>query len=1229
MQMRSKSSLFIVLGFTILIAGRLFAADTGRITGTVVDKKTGEPIAGANVVIEGTTLGAMTDLDGFFSIINIKPGKYSVKATYIGYVPMLQKDVVVSIDINTQLPFPLEPTVLEAAEPVEVFYEKPAVIPGVTSTERRLTKEHFDVLPVNDISDMLSIQAGIKVDNEGKYHVRGGRDDEVLFIVGGLEVNDQLGSGRRTFNMPKEAINEVQVMTGSFDAEYSNALSGVINQSLESGSSDRYSGRFTWQTDRWWEEYSFDTDRLDFNLGGPVPIFRLAGKPVTFSITAWGELANTYTPFNVDRPNSDLLGIGLDIPERQDNVYGFVTNTVFPISDTKKLTMMVGGGRSQWDFYPTGDWLSGNYGYQYKYNVVNRPYVKKKEQLFNLKFANQVSSNAFYDISFGRYHTNTQTLPRNATPGDFTMVEEIEDIYGGSYLFPASRFNFIDNNGNTFHDGFIDANGNGKYDGWGEGYEDLNSNGQWDRGEDFVDLNGNGVYDGGAFDPATGQWVGEPILDDKDNDLQWDPGEHFVDLNGNGVWDGPEPQLAEQDWNGNGRWDGERFVDANGDGEWNGSEYSEGYDDYNGNGKCDLKMLFSNETEDRREPFYDGDLWYDTGEPFVDELRYEDGVWQYNGVYDAGEQFWDLPSSYTPLYGNLSVPTLNGQYDRPNNFFDEYELFTRPAGLEYGMDPRKPVHYTYNLDAHGSDWMFMPRAPSGVPGYLVKANTSGRTTWVDRNGDGIFNTPNGQWDPTEVFEDYNGNGEWNGFDYFLNPGTWDALAYYQDRSSTEYTLRFNYQNQVSAHHTFSVGGQIEYSEFEMQAIQNPDEPYISEIPLPPGSPWPERGSTRDFYKYQPWEGGLFLRDVMEWEGLIIKASVRFDFYLHDKGFIDKTTQLTEDYPYFTYTNRRGRYKIAPRLGISHPITRKSKLFFNYSHKYQRPRYDYYFSAATSNLLTGSVVGNPDLEYEKTVEYELGIETEVGRYWIFKVAGYYKDIYNTMGTVPIVYGPLNFDVRTNTDYGRGQGVEFSIEKKFSQNYLVNFKYDFSFAKGKASSDMAAVQQRLENVPVNYDEYPLGWDERHRINLYASLRFQKDEHPRLFGIRLPDDWLATILWEYGSGTPYTPSQYTTGESPNLILANSARMPWNEKTSLKLEKYFRLGASSRNQLILGIDVDNLFDKKNINTLYSQTGSPYYAIHPANPSYDPYGSRYDYDRNPRNFNSGRNVMFRIGYQF
>lgn len=169
----------------------------------------------------------------------------------------------------------------------------------------------------------------------------------------------------------------------------------------------------------------------------------------------------------------------------------------------------------------------------------------------------------------------------------------------------------------------------------------------------------------------------------------YDPWDPFVDQNGNGRWDDAEPQLAEQDWNGNGVWDGERFQDANGNGRYDG--YGEGYDDRNLNGSIDRKTNFTND-EDTGEGLLDGDFAYDTGEPFIDSPD-ENGF--YNGIWDEGEVWLDLPSG-TSIGGGIRLqPTRNGQYDGPNGVVDEYELFCIPASLTYGMDPRLPVIYTW------------------------------------------------------------------------------------------------------------------------------------------------------------------------------------------------------------------------------------------------------------------------------------------------------------------------------------------------------------------------------------------------------------------------------------------------------------------------------------------------------------------------------------------------------
>ncbi len=168
----------------------------------------------------------------------------------------------------------------------------------------------------------------------------------------------------------------------------------------------------------------------------------------------------------------------------------------------------------------------------------------------------------------------------------------------------------------------------------------------------------------------------------------------------------------------------------------------------------------------------------------------------------------------------------------------------------------------------------------------------------------------------------------------------------------------------------------------------------------------------------------------------------------------------------------------------------------------------------------------------------------------------------------------------------------------------------------------------------DEHPLSWDETHKINVFSSLIYQKGEHPYLFGFKLPDNWLLTVEWRYGSGEPYTPSRYTTGLPTNQIPENSARYPWHEVTNVKFEKYFTL--KGRTHLMAGIDVRNLFDTENVRELYGETGNPYDSTHPehydsaySEPYPGPYNVGTEYDHNPRNYDPPRQILFSLGITF
>ena len=214
----SSITFFIFLAGTIVYPGT-----TGKIAGKVIDKNTGEALIGANILIVGSTMGASTDIDGNYFIINIPPGEYEVKASMIGYSSFTIQNVRVSVDQTTKIDFELGSESIELAD-VLVTAEKPLVRKDLTSTEASISGDDISMLPLEDVSSVVNLQAGV-VDG----HFRGGRSDEVKYMIDGVPVND-VYSGQSSLSAQVNSVEEIQVVTGTFNAEYGDALSGVVNQ---------------------------------------------------------------------------------------------------------------------------------------------------------------------------------------------------------------------------------------------------------------------------------------------------------------------------------------------------------------------------------------------------------------------------------------------------------------------------------------------------------------------------------------------------------------------------------------------------------------------------------------------------------------------------------------------------------------------------------------------------------------------------------------------------------------------------------------------------------------------------------------------------------------------------------------------------------------------------------------------------------------------------------------
>jgi len=214
----------------------VLAGTTGKIAGRMLDGKK-QPLAGVNVVVPGARLGAATELDGRYLILNLPAGTYEVKFSLLGYRATTVQNVVVSADQTTTLDIELEEAPLEMQE-VVVSAQRPVVNLNLTSTLATVSRDEIRALPVQELQDVVNLQAGV-VDG----HFRGGRQGEVQYQVDGVSVNNAFNNAS-SLRLDRSLLEEVQVISGTFDAEYGQAMSGVVNAVLRRGTE-----KFQWDAE--------------------------------------------------------------------------------------------------------------------------------------------------------------------------------------------------------------------------------------------------------------------------------------------------------------------------------------------------------------------------------------------------------------------------------------------------------------------------------------------------------------------------------------------------------------------------------------------------------------------------------------------------------------------------------------------------------------------------------------------------------------------------------------------------------------------------------------------------------------------------------------------------------------------------------------------------------------------------------------------------------------------
>lgn len=221
-------TLCLMLGLFVATTGA-WAQTNGKVTGVVLDARTREPLPGVSVYLdENRYVGTTTDIEGRYFLLSVPPGSYTLVMSFVGYATLRQQNVEVYSGRTTTADGNLREEVIEGEE-IVVSAERPIVIRDRTTTVSFVGQEAIERLPVQEVSDLIKFQPGVVRGNDG-FHFRGGRARETAYIIDGIPVQDVLNQGGgNTVDIEVQSVQELQVFTGTFDAEFGGAQSGIVN----------------------------------------------------------------------------------------------------------------------------------------------------------------------------------------------------------------------------------------------------------------------------------------------------------------------------------------------------------------------------------------------------------------------------------------------------------------------------------------------------------------------------------------------------------------------------------------------------------------------------------------------------------------------------------------------------------------------------------------------------------------------------------------------------------------------------------------------------------------------------------------------------------------------------------------------------------------------------------------------------------------------------------------
>ena len=544
--------------------------------------------------------------------------------------------------------------------------------------------------------------------------------------------------------------------------------------------------------------------------------------------------------------------------------------------------------------------------------------------------------------------------------------------------------------------------------------------------------------------------------------------------------------------------------------------------------------------------------------------------------------------------------------------------------------------YTQNSFFHTLTWTHTT-SPSSY--YEVKLNKFFTTLRVDANG---LN-----WDqytePLDLirppFQYYyidstrTGIIPGDGFYDVGNPYTW------HDHFVDEWSVKADYSHNFSTKSKFKAGIESSFQEMQLVDIY---QPWIKPF-----------GLNNDVYQVYPAFGDIYAQHNLTVKGMILNYGLRMDYWLPGK-FVDDAVknpevvtipdEIRSAYESDTYTifGRNVKLSLSPRIGISHPVTNNQTLFFSYGHFSKRPKPQFVYAKLNpqTSKSTFQKFGNPNLNPETTVAYELGIRNQFTNDDVLTITAYYKNIYDYVATKSILVnsGRLigqSFITYFNQDYSRSRGIEIEYKKRYSTWFNGKFNFTYSVATGKSNSSDQGYVVATTGAPETIAEYYLSWDKPLQASANLFFNLEKGKGIYGFGRNILDDITLKTRMFFQSGKRYTQQLLTgtlengrpeyTPDYDNINGEVGENWFW---VDLDLEKYIDI---SSMQMVIGLYITNLFNAQNSAIINPVTGrayefgdpTPNYINDPLYPDLQAPLNPYPY--NPSRYLTPRNIKFGI----